>query len=137
MQMTADHPVNGIGVRNFRDVYKRYARPDDPFTGGTQQGAFHAHHWLLEVLSETGVIGLIFWLSGFYAMWRAWRWSPPRARELAYVPMLAAVAMVFPVNTHLAFYSTFWGGCWLMILAIYAGCLGAGDRFEPLRSETA
>lgn len=137
LRMSADHPVNGVGTRNFRDVYKDYAQPGDPFLGGEQQGAFHAHHWLLEVLSETGVIGLICWLAGFYAMWRAWRWSPPKARELAFVPMLACVAVLFPFNTHLAFYATFWGGCWLLLLALYAGCLGAQDRFKPSGAEAA
>ncbi len=134
IKMTADHPVNGIGVRNFSDVYKQYA--DDPFIGDGQEGAFYAHHWLLEVLSETGVIGLICWLVGFYAMWRAWRWSPVCSRELAFVPMLACVAVLFPLNTHLAFYATFWGGCWLMLLVLYAGCLGAQDRFQAPGFET-
>ena len=137
IKMTADHPVNGVGARNFRDAYKQYAEANDPFTKGEQQGALHAHHWLLEVLSETGVIGLICWLLGFYAMWRAWRWSPPRARELAFVPMLACVVVLFPINTHLAFYATFWGGCWLMLLALYAGCLGAQDRFNAPGCEAA
>ncbi len=137
LKMTAEHPVNGVGVRNFRYAYKQYAEADDPFINGEQQGALHAHHWLLEVLSETGVIGLICWLVGFYAMWRAWRWSPPRARQLAFVPMLACLVVVFPLNTHLAFYSTFWGGCWLLLLAIYAGCLGAQDRFHSPSVENA
>ncbi|MGH8052133.1 MAG: O-antigen ligase family protein [Methylococcales bacterium] len=137
LRMTADHPVNGVGTRNFRDVYKDYAQSGDPFIGNEQQGALHAHHWLLEVLSETGVIGLICWLAGFYAMWRAWRWSPPKARELAFVPMLACIAVLFPFNTHLAFYATFWGGCWLLLLALYAGCLGAHDRFKASSAEAA
>jgi len=130
LKITADHPVNGVGVRNFRDVYKQYADKDDPFISADQQGAYHAHHWLLEVLSETGVIGLLCWMAGFFAMWRAWQWSPPKARQLAFVPMLACVVVAFPLNTHLAFYATFWGGCWLLLLALYAGCLGARDRFE-------
>lgn len=130
LRMSAEHPVNGVGVRNFRDVYKQYAEADDPFIDDRQQGAFHAHHWLLEVLSETGVLGLMCWLMGFYAMLRAWRWSPSGAREIAFVPMLACVVVLFPINTHLAFYATFWGGCWLMLLALYAGCLGAQDRFK-------
>ncbi len=130
LKITADHPVNGVGVRNFRDVYKQYADKDDPFISADQQGAYHAHHWLLEVLSETGVIGLLCWMTGFFAMWRAWQWSPPKARQLAFVPMLACVVVAFPLNTHLAFYATFWGGCWLLLLALYAGCLGARDRFE-------
>lgn len=130
LKITADHPVNGVGVRNFRDVYKQYADKDDPFISADQQGAYHAHHWLLEVLSETGMIGLLCWMAGFFAMWRAWQWSPPKARQLAFVPMLACVVVAFPLNTHLAFYATFWGGCWLLLLALYAGCLGARDRFE-------
>jgi O-antigen ligase len=133
LKITADHPINGVGVRNFRDVYKQYADANDPFISGDQQGALHAHHWLLEVLSETGVVGLICWLMGFYAMWRAWQWSPPMARQIAFVPMLACATVLFPLNTHLAFYATFWGGCWLMLLALYAGCLGAQDRFHESR----
>jgi O-antigen ligase len=129
LAMSADHPINGVGIRNFRLAYPHYALADDPFMTGGQQGAFHAHHWILEVLSETGGIGLLCWLFGLYAMWRAWRWSPPQAREYAFTPMIAIVAMLFPLNTHLAFYSTFWGGCWLLLLALYAGCLGAQDRF--------
>jgi O-antigen ligase len=128
--MVQDHPVNGVGIRNFRMAYPNYAAADDPFMTDGQQGAFHAHHWVLEVLSETGFVGLICWLAGLYAMWRAWRWSPARAREFAFTPMISILVMLFPLNTHLAFYSTFWGGCWLLLLAIYAGCLGAHDRFS-------
>jgi O-antigen ligase len=129
ISMTADHPINGVGIRNFRIAYPDYALADDPFLSGGQKGAYHAHHWVLEVLSETGMVGLLCWLLGFYAMWRAWRWSPAQAREFAFTPMVAIVAMLFPFNTHLAFYSNFWGGCWLLMLALYAGCLGAQDRF--------
>ncbi len=131
LKMSADYPVNGVGIRNFRDVYKDYALPGDPFMMGGRKGAYHAHHWLLEVLSETGLLGLLCWFAGFYAMWRAWHWSPKHARELAFVPMLAGIAVLFPLNTHLAFYASFWGGCWLLLLALYAGCLGAQDRFDP------
>ena len=37
--------------------------------------------------------------------------------------MLALLVTVFPFNTHLAFYSTFWGGVALMLAALYAGSL--------------
>ena len=56
--------------------------------------------------------------------------GPMPARAIARVPaMLALLVTVFPLNTHLAFYSTFWGGvtccCWS---ALYAGCLLAPQR---------
>ena len=41
--------------------------------------------------------------------------------------MLALAATVFPFNTHLAFYSTFWGGLTLLLAALYAGSLLARD----------
>jgi hypothetical protein len=42
--------------------------------------------------------------------------------------MLALAVTVFPFNTHLAFYSTFWGGFTLLLAALYAGSLLAGTR---------
>jgi len=41
--------------------------------------------------------------------------------------MLALVATMFPFNTHLAFYSTFWGGLTLLLAALYAGSLLSRD----------
>jgi hypothetical protein len=43
------------------------------------------------------------------------------------VPGLALAVTVFPLNTHLAFYSTFWGGLTLLLAALYAGALFARD----------
>ena len=43
--------------------------------------------------------------------------------------MLALAVTVFPFNTHLASYSTFWGGVVLLLVALYAGSLlGRGDE---------
>ena len=71
-------------------------------------------------------IGLLLWLSGLALAWRAWRFSDAVAREHARPAMLALVVTVFPFNTHLAFYSTFWGGFTLLLAALYAGSLLAG-----------
>jgi hypothetical protein len=59
--------------------------------------------------------------------WRAWRFATPDARRRARAPALALAVTVFPLNTHLAFYSTFWGGLTLLLAALYAGSLLA-DR---------
>ena len=85
--------------------------------------ALHAHQLLLEVLSETGVLGLLLWLAGAALGWRAWRYADAGARERAWPAMVALVVTVFPLNTHLAFYSTFWGGLTLLLAALYAGSL--------------
>ena len=47
--------------------------------------------------------------------------------ERARPAMLSLAVTVFPLNTHLAFYSTFWGGLALLLAALYAGSLLARD----------
>jgi len=123
--MIAEHPVNGVGIRGFRDAYERHAAADDFWLSHGQHGALHAHQIVLEILSETGVIGLLLWLMGGALAFRAWRWALPQARRRAAVPALALVVTAFPLNTSLAFYSTFWGGVFLLLLALFAGSLFA------------
>ncbi|MGO1541934.1 MAG: O-antigen ligase family protein [Luteimonas sp.] len=129
--MVGESPVNGVGVRGFRTAY-----PDcDPNPGQLpawgEGPAFHAHQIVLEVLSETGILGLLLWLAGAALAWRAWRYADLAARDRARPAMLALAVTVFPLNTHLAFYSTFWGGLTLMLAALYAGSLLARDPPDP------
>jgi O-antigen ligase len=126
--MIRQHPLNGVGVRGFREAY--VGCDPDPAHGGAwgREPAFHAHQIVLEVLSETGVIGLLLWLAGAAQAWRAWRYASPQARERARPAMLALLATVFPFNTHLAFYSSFWGSLALMLVGLYVGALLAEER---------
>ncbi|CAA9303595.1 MAG: Membrane protein [uncultured Lysobacter sp.] len=125
--MAREHPVNGVGARGFREAFAGCdPMPGQPAAWGTGP-ALHAHQIVLEVLSETGAIGLLLWLAGVALAWRAWRFSDAAARDRARPAMLALAVTVFPLNTHLAFYSTFWGGLTLMLAALYAGSLLARD----------
>ena len=126
-RMIAAHPINGVGARGFRYAYRQYASPNDPFLQGDQTGAFHAHQIVLEILSETGLIGLMLWLAGAALAWRAWNWASEQARQRAGPAALALAVTVFPFNTHLAFYSNFWGGIFLLLVALYAGTLLAQE----------
>ncbi|MGH8078202.1 MAG: O-antigen ligase family protein [Lysobacter sp.] len=125
--MAREHPFNGVGARNFRTAFPAC----DPTPGETAAWgagpALHAHQLVLEVLSETGGFGLLLWLAGIALGWRAWRFADAAALERARPAMLALVVTLFPFNTHLAFYSTFWGGLTLLLAALYAGSLLARD----------
>ena len=121
--MAREHPLNGVGARGFREAFPACdPDPSQPPAWGSGP-ALHAHQIVLEILSETGGIGLLLWLSGVALAWRAWRFADEAAREDARPAMLALAATVFPFNTHLAFYSTFWGGLTLLLAALYAGSL--------------
>jgi O-antigen ligase len=128
LAMSAAHPVAGVGVRGFRFAYPRYAQAGDAFVDAqTEEGAFHAHQVVLEVLSETGGIGLLLWLVGATIAIRAWLHADAPARERALAPALALAAMTFPLNTHLAFYSAWWGLLFWWLLALYCAALAADD----------
>ena len=51
-------------------------------------------------------------------------------RDRAFAPALALVAMCFPLNTHLAFYSAWWGLLFWWLLALYCAALGARGNVD-------
>jgi len=129
--MAREHPVNGVGARNFRDAFPACDPEPEEIPAWGSGPAFHAHQIVLEILSETGVLGLLLWLAGAALAWRAWRYADEGARERARPAMLALAVTVFPFNTHLAFYSTFWGGLTLLLVALFAGSLLARRETPP------
>ncbi len=129
MRMIAAHPWFGVGVRGFRYGYPHYAPTNDHFVViepcGVGQGACHPHQWLLEVLVGSGVVGLMCWLLAIVWACRRWYYAASMTRWFASPPALALVAMLFPFNTHLAFYSAWWGllfawlvSCWCAALYV-------------------
>lgn len=128
LAMSAAHPLTGVGVRGFRYAYPDYAAPDDRFVDrASDTGASHAHQIVLEVLSETGVAGLLCWIAGAWFALHAWWRADAAARARAFAPALALAAMCFPLNTHLAFYSAWWGLLFWWLLALYCAALGARE----------
>ena len=128
MAMAAAHPVNGVGVRGFRYAYPQYAPANDWFVVsgeacGVGEGACHAHQLVLEVLTETGTIGLLLWLAALALAVRAWRQAGEAARERAFPVTLALAVMLFPLNTHLAFYSAWWGLLFAWLLGLWCAAL--------------
>lgn len=127
--MAREHPVNGVGARGFREAFPACDPQPGERAAWGEGPALHAHQVVLEVASETGGFGLLLWLAGAALAWRAWRYADARSRVQAQPAALALLVTVFPLNTHLAFYSTFWGGLTLMLCALYAGSLL--DRERP------
>jgi O-antigen ligase len=125
--MFAAHPLNGVGVRGFRYAYPDYVPANDHFVTaeacGVGEGACHAHQLVLEVASETGALGLALWLAAVALAWRAWRRVGAAARARAFPATVALAVCVFPFNTHLAFYSAWWGLLFWWLLALWCAVL--------------
>ena len=127
--MVRESPVNGVGVRGFRQVYADHAVDGDWLL--EDGGAFHAHQLLLEVATETGAIGVLGWLAGLALLWRSARRRPAAARGQAWPVLLALAAMCFPLNTHYAFYSSWWGLFFWWLLAVAVAALHVRDDCPP------
>ena len=129
LRLYAAHPINGVGVRGFRVAYPAYAAPGDHFLTvekcGDGEGACHAHQVLLEVATETGTLGLLAWLAATVLAVRAWWKAGAIARERAFPPTVALVAILFPLNTHMAFYAAWWGLLAAWLVAVWCAALYA------------
>lgn len=121
--MIRRHPVNGVGTRDFRESFPACDPKPGVRAAWGDGPALHAHQLILEILSETGIVGLLLWLAGAALAWRAWRFASADDRARARPAMLALGVTLFPFNTHLAVYSAFWGGITLLLAALYAGSL--------------
>jgi O-antigen ligase len=132
-RMLADNPGNGVGPRGFRYAYRDYADPDDPFLDNT--AATYAHQMLLELGSESGVPGLVGYLLAMALLLRSWWRASGPQRTAAIAWALALLGIFFPVNTHLATYSSFWGQViwWLVALYVVAISTRGGPPVDRAR----
>jgi O-antigen ligase len=129
LRMFAAHPVNGVGVRGFRYAYPAVATTGDHFLTMEKcadgEGACHAHQVVLEVATETGIIGLLAWLAAVILAVRTWWRAGVVARYRAFPATLALVVILFPLNTHMAFYSAWWGLLAAWLLPVWCAALFA------------
>lgn len=120
--MYQHHPVNGVGVRAFPQAYMVYAAKDDIHiqkSGGTA-GATHAHNVVLEVMADTGTIGLIGLLLGALLALRYWLKGSPSQRQDSFPFLLAVVLILFPFNSHFAIYGTYTSSLLWFLLGLWA-----------------
>ncbi len=107
-------PINGIGARGYRHIYAEHADPNDFWLRDGRTGQNHPHLQLLEIAVETGVVGLI----GFFLIYLFFLREIIREANISMkaIWILAVLVAWFPLNTHLAFYGSYWASfVWLLI----------------------
>lgn len=117
IKIYAAHQINGIGPRGFRHVYADYAEVDNFFISDGRSGQTHPHLTLLEILVETGSLGLlgylIFWL---YLIRLSFRLL--KENKAHHLPWLMCIMIAtLPYNAGSAFYGSYWSSLsWWIIL---------------------
>ena len=146
--MIEDNAVNGVGVRGFRNAFLDYAETDDPnvyevnVTGPDVNGsrvqkdnpiiAMHSHHIWIEILAETGVVGGGLFLASLLVIGREYfRLASVHTRPLMLPWGLCLAAGLFPLNTHLAFYSSFWAQLMWWLVGGFFAASAVGAKVRP------
>ena len=107
-----DNPINGIGPRGFRHVYQEYASKDNYFQSQT-----HPHLLILEIMTETGVIGMLGYLVLLFLLVKNLLKKKTLRNDFPYI--LPVFVALFPFNAHMAFYGSIWSTMIWWLMAIY------------------
>lgn len=116
-EMYKKHPINGVGARAFRKAYPHFAEEDDPWVA--QDGvSLQAHHWVLELMAETGTLGFVFGLALIFIYISVVKNKFKQASVWPYATALLAAFL--PVVSLYSLFSSFWSIClwWLVIVSL-------------------
>ena len=124
-QAFMDHWLTGVGMRGFGT----YALATDADTIPGLAETWHSHLTILEVISETGLVGLIG-----YGLLLRWLWGYVQDERMhVAVAGLTALLAVFPVGTAVGMYSYIGGNLIFLTFTL----LIALDRDCPHVTETS
>ena len=114
-----DHPINGCGARNFREVALNYWPKEKYGTPEKIGNTFYAHQLVLEYAFGTGIIGILGLMisAGLCLHW--WFRASPDQRMLASGYGLVLLADYFPLNTHRSMFASLEALSIWVIIALY------------------
>lgn len=111
------HPVNGVGPRGFRHIYKEHATEDDFYIKFNKGMPSQPHIIILEILAETGLIGFLGYIFVLFLIFNLlFKTKDKKALIPYFIPVIVAM---FPINTHMAFYGSIWSSMTWLLLALY------------------
>lgn len=107
------NPINGIGPRGYRFVYKDYVSPENNYWANQT----HPHLLILEIMAETGGLGVLGYLIVFYLLINGALRRKSLIKEFPF--LLPVLIALFPFNAHMAFYGSIWSSMIWWLIAIY------------------
>lgn len=121
INMINAHPINGVGAHGFRKAYPKFAEKGDYWQQNGGVG-MHAHHWILEVLSETGLIGFLIII---YAITRLFRFIKPYFNQkYSWAFSISLISAFLPITSTYSIFASFWSiciwfvGCGLILVSL-------------------
>ena len=114
-----NHWFNGIGPRGYRHAYDEYRPIEGKYHWDYPDGSTHPHFILLEIATETGIIGIAGIILAIYFIFKPLRGLSKKVKMDAFPWMLGALLAIVP-NIGKAFYSSFWLSLimWMIFIGI-------------------
>jgi len=121
--MAKDNWINGVGPRGFRHAYSEFTGENDYWS---KTGQTHPHQLVLEILTETGLIGFLGLLVFFLLFYIFVKRMHPNTSVFPWA--WAVVVVIFPINTHMAFYGSYWSSFfWLLLILSFVAASNADN----------
>ncbi len=98
LRQGSEHPLTGVGPGNFGDFYLLERPPESETLRALPRRPENPHNQTLQILAETGLPGLLCWLTYlFQVAWHYWRHPSPKAAAWA-ILIVAGASNSYPLS---------------------------------------
>ena len=105
-----NYPIFGIGINNFYKESSKEIYFNDNLTFGSSRSSTHPHQIYLEILSETGISGLIYFILIFlYPIFKIIKIRNFSDKKLIFSHLMLHIFFIFPVLPTGSFFGTIYG----------------------------
>ena len=133
--MFIDNPITGVGARSFSTAYEHYNKEDDFFSDASAVSVSHAHHPIISIAAETGIIGVAGLL---LIIGLIYRWGRRSIKQglIANPWLQILILMIFPIQSMPILFSLWWFPVVSLVLICYLNDINSmAGKEAPLTHE--
>jgi O-antigen ligase len=114
--MFIENPVIGVGAKSFSDAYDDYVTENNFFNSET---VFHAHHPIISIAAETGIVGLLGFFTALFLLYK-WGRRSLIGRDLLVNPWFQIlILMFFPIQSMPLLFTLWWFPVVALVILFY------------------